>query len=103
MIRGVRLPRGEDEIAIDYVLDVDPAQWLPRLVGIDAVVNAVGIIVVHNHPSGDPTPSGADVALTADLVRAGKLLDIDVIDHLIIGQGKWVSLRRLGLGFDGAG
>jgi DNA repair protein RadC len=61
--------------------------------------NAVGIIVVHNHPSGDPTPSSADVALTAELVRAGQLLDIEVIDHLIIGQGRHVSLRRLGLGF----
>lgn len=61
--------------------------------------NAVGIIVVHNHPSGDPTPSSADVAMTADLVRAGELLDIEVLDHLIIGQGRHVSLRRLGLGF----
>lgn len=63
--------------------------------------NAVGIIVVHNHPSGDPTPSGADVALTAELVKAGKLLAIEVIDHLIIGQGRHASLRRLGLGFGG--
>lgn len=61
--------------------------------------NAIAIIVVHNHPSGDPTPSSADVALTAELVRAGQLLDIEVIDHLIIGQGRHVSLRRLGLGF----
>lgn len=63
--------------------------------------NAVGLIVVHNHPSGDPTPSSADVALTAELVRAGQLLDIEVIDHLIIGQGRHISLRRLGLGFGG--
>jgi DNA repair protein RadC len=61
--------------------------------------NAIAIIVVHNHPSGDPTPSSADVAMTAELVRAGQLLDIEVIDHLIIGQGRHVSLRRLGLGF----
>jgi DNA repair protein RadC len=61
--------------------------------------NAIAIIVVHNHPSGDPTPSSADVALTTELVRAGQLLDIEVIDHLIIGQGRHVSLRRLGLGF----
>jgi len=66
----------------------------------DAVrVNAVAMIVVHNHPSGDTTPSGADVALTAELARAGQLLDIEVLDHLIIGRGRHVSLRRLGLGF----
>ncbi|MBA3379264.1 MAG: DNA repair protein RadC [Chloroflexota bacterium] len=62
-------------------------------------VNAVSIILVHNHPSGDPTPSGADVALTTNVVAAGKLLDIAVVDHLVIGQGKHVSLKRLGLGF----
>lgn len=66
----------------------------------DAVrVNAVAMIVVHNHPSGDPTPSGADVSLTAELVRAGQMLDIEVIDHLIISRGRHVSLRRLNLGF----
>ncbi|MFM8594912.1 MAG: DNA repair protein RadC [Chloroflexota bacterium] len=60
---------------------------------------AVAVAVVHNHPSGDPTPSSADVSLTVDLEKAGKLLDIDVLDHLIIGRGRWTSLRRLGLGF----
>ncbi len=62
-------------------------------------VNAVSVILVHNHPSGDPTPSSADVALTTDVVAAGKLLDIAVVDHLVIGQGRHVSLKRLGLGF----
>jgi DNA repair protein RadC len=65
--------------------------------------NAVSIVVVHNHPSGDPTPSSADVSLTAELVRAGELLGIDVLDHLIIGRGRHASLRRLGLGFAAAG
>ena len=66
----------------------------------DAVrVNAVAMIVVHNHPSGDPTPSSADIVLTTEISRAGKMLDIDVLDHLIIGRGRHVSLRRLGLGF----
>jgi DNA repair protein RadC len=60
---------------------------------------ATAIVAVHNHPSGDPTPSAADVALTVELAQAGALLDIDLLDHLIIGQGRWVSLRRLGLGF----
>lgn len=61
--------------------------------------NAVAIVLAHNHPSGDPTPSSADVALTVDVVEAGRLLDITVIDHLVIGQGRHVSLKRLGLGF----
>lgn len=66
----------------------------------DAVrYNAVGIVLVHNHPSGDPTPSAADVTVTMDLVKAGELLDINVLDHLILGQGRHVSLKRLGLGF----
>ena len=57
------------------------------------VRNAHGIIVVHNHPSGDPTPSRADVKLTKALVEAGKLLDIRVLDHVIIGEGgRWASL-----------
>jgi len=55
--------------------------------------NAVAVVAVHNHPSGDPTPSSADVALTAELAKAGALLDIDLLDHLVIGQGRWVSLR----------
>lgn len=61
--------------------------------------NAVGIILVHNHPSGDPTPSAADVSVTMDLVKAGEVLDIKVLDHLVIGQGRHTSLKRLGLGF----
>jgi len=61
--------------------------------------NAAAIIVVHNHPSGDPTPSPEDVRLTEMLVEAGKLLDVEVLDHLIIGQGRFVSLKERGLGF----
>jgi DNA repair protein RadC len=61
--------------------------------------NAPALIVVHNHPSGDPTPSPDDVVVTRAFVQAGKLLDVDVLDHVIIGQGKWVSLKERGLGF----
>ena len=57
------------------------------------------IIVVHNHPSGDPTPSPDDVAVTRAIVQGGKLLDVEVLDHLVIGQGRWVSLKERGLGF----
>ena len=61
--------------------------------------HASALIVIHNHPSGDPTPSPDDVAVTRAIVQAGKLLDIDLLDHLVIGQGKWVSLKERGLGF----
>ncbi len=62
--------------------------------------NSAALIVVHNHPSGDATPSPEDVLVTREIVSAGKLLDVQVLDHLIIGHGKWVSLRERGLGFD---
>jgi DNA repair protein RadC len=62
---------------------------------------ASAIVVCHNHPSGDPTPSPDDVAVTRAMVQAGKLLDISLLDHLIIGQNKWVSLKERGLGFEG--
>jgi DNA repair protein RadC len=60
---------------------------------------AAAIIVVHNHPSGDPTPSPDDVAITRAIVQSGKMLDVEVLDHLVIGLGKWVSLKERGLGF----
>lgn len=61
--------------------------------------NAAAIIVVHNHPSGDPTPSPEDVAVTKEIVNAGKVLDLEVLDHLIIGKNKFVSLKSKSLGF----
>ena len=61
--------------------------------------NSAALIVVHNHPSGDPTPSPEDLLITQQIVAAGKLLDIDVLDHLVIGQGRFVSMRERGLGF----
>lgn len=60
---------------------------------------AAAVIIAHNHPSGDPSPSPEDVKVTEQLVAAGKLLDIEVLDHLIIGQGRFVSLKERGLGF----
>lgn len=57
------------------------------------------LIVAHNHPSGDPTPSPEDVAVTRQIVEAGKLLDVAVLDHLVIGHGRYVSLKQRGLGF----
>ncbi len=62
--------------------------------------NCPAMIVVHNHPSGDPTPSPEDIKITGQVVKAGKLLDIEVLDHLIIGHHRYVSLKERGLGFD---
>jgi DNA repair protein RadC len=61
--------------------------------------NAAAVLVMHNHPSGDPSPSPEDVSLTRSIVAAGKLLDVEVVDHLVIAGGKFVSLKERGLGF----
>ena len=75
----------------------------PREVFKSAIVtNASAIAVAHNHPSGDPCPSEADIKVTRDLIRAGQLLKIDLLDHVILGQATperpkaWASLRELG-------
>lgn len=66
------------------------------------VTNAAAIVLGHNHPSGDPTPSEADIKVTHDLIRAGQLLKIEVLDHVILGRATperpkaWASLRELG-------
>lgn len=57
---------------------------------------AAAVVVAHNHPSGDPSPSGEDLRITVELAEAGRLLDIELLDHLIIGRGRWTSLRALG-------
>lgn len=62
-------------------------------------LGAASMIVAHNHPSGDPTPSPEDIAVTKVLVEAGKLLDIELLDHLIIGRNCFLSLKARGLGF----
>jgi DNA repair protein RadC len=75
----------------------------PREVFAPAIVKrASAIVLAHNHPSGDPTPSEADIKVTRDLIRAGQLLKIEVLDHIILGRRTderprdWVSLRELG-------
>ena len=66
----------------------------------EAIVrNSPAMILAHNHPSGEVSPSPEDVDLTRTMIAAGRLLDIQLIDHLIIGQGCWTSLREMGLGF----
>jgi DNA repair protein RadC len=60
---------------------------------------SASIIVAHNHPSNDMTPSPEDVQLTRQIVEAGKLFDIDCLDHLILCRDRWVSMRERKLGF----
>lgn len=62
--------------------------------------NAAAFIVAHNHPSGDPSPSPEDITVTRQIVQAGKLLDVDVLDHIVIGHNRFVSLKQRGLGFE---
>jgi DNA repair protein RadC len=70
----------------------------PREVFRGAIAeSAAGIIVVHNHPSGDPTPSADDRAVTRQLVEAGRVLDLPVYDHVVIGRGRYVSFAESGL------
>jgi len=70
----------------------------PREVFAPAIdCSAYGVILVHNHPSGDPTPSTEDRALTRRLRQAGELLGIQFVDHVIVGRGQFVSLRELGV------
>ncbi|MCC7376095.1 MAG: hypothetical protein IT581_15660 [Verrucomicrobiales bacterium] len=63
------------------------------------MTNASAIILAHNHPSGDPTPSEADIRVTRDLIRAGQLLKIEVLDHIVLGHLNHKSLRTLGYFF----
>lgn len=89
-----------ERVATVYQGSVNSAQVRIAEVFKEAIrANAPAIAIAHNHPSGDPTPSAPDISLTAELSSAARLLDIDLIDHLIIGDGRWTSLRRLGLGF----
>ncbi len=61
--------------------------------------NCPAVIIVHNHPSGDPTPSPEDIAITQQLIQGGQLLNIDVLDHVVIGQQRHVSMKEQRLGF----
>jgi DNA repair protein RadC len=66
----------------------------------DAIrMNAASIILIHNHPSGDPTPSPEDVSVTKAIITAGELMGIEVLDHLIIGKNAFISMKAKGMGF----
>jgi DNA repair protein RadC len=80
---------------------VDHTPVYPREVVKRALeLAASALILVHNHPSGDPTPSPDDLHLTAEALAAGRLLDIDLLDHLVVGHDAFVSLRDRGVSFD---
>ena len=92
-------------IRVEEIADgtIDTLLVHPREVFKKAIAaNAAAVVLAHNHPSGDPTPSEADIKVTRDLIRAGQLLKIDVLDHVIIGRAAegrakdYVSLRELG-------
>ena len=83
---------------IIYVGNVNSSIVRPAEVLRPAVIEAVpSIIVSHNHPSGDPTPSPEDVACTRELAQAAKLLGIELLDHIVIGGDRFVSLKERGL------
>ena len=84
-----------------YVGNVNSSVVRPAEVFRPAVrASAPSLIVVHNHPSGNPAPSDDDIAITKDLVESGKMLGIEVLDHLIIGSGqRYVSMNKNGQGF----
>lgn len=77
-------------------LDMAPVD--PKMVYAPAmtVPKTAGIIVAHNHPSGDPTPSADDIRVTKRLAEAGEILGIRLLDHVVVGDGCWVSLKNEG-------
>ena len=78
-----------------YIGNVNSSVVRPAEVLRAAVIDsAPSIIIAHNHPSSDPTPSPEDVSITRELVQAGKLLGIDLLDHVVIGGDRWVSLKE---------
>jgi DNA repair protein RadC len=88
-------PRAQREIARGgrTTCQVDPAEVFRHLLS----ESASGALFLHNHPSGDPAPSPQDLELTERLVAAGSLLDIRILDHLVVGNGRYTSLRDAGL------
>jgi DNA repair protein RadC len=85
------------EVVTVSVGSIDHTFMSPREVFRDALLaNAAAIVVAHNHPSGDPEPSADDERVTTRLVRAGEVVGVEVLDHLVLGGHGWVSLARRG-------
>lgn len=99
-LRAVLLDCKNRVLAVSFVYQggIDSIAVCLRDCFRDAVrANAAGVILVHNHPSGDPTPSLEDRTITSEAARAGAILDIELVDHIIIGRAGHISLRRAGL------
>ena len=89
---GIRVSVAE---GIDAFNALDELSLDDREVFRDAIaVGAAALVLAHNHPSGDPEPSEDDVRLTRRFARCGETLGIEVLDHLVLGNGRWVSLRE---------
>jgi DNA repair protein RadC len=85
------------EVATVSIGSLDHTFMAPREVFRDALLaNAAAVVLAHNHPSGDPEPSRDDEQVTRRLVRAGELIGVEVLDHLVVGGHRWVSLARRG-------
>jgi DNA repair protein RadC len=86
------------DVATVSVGSIDHTFMSPREVFRDALLaNAAALVLAHNHPSGDPDPSRDDELVTRRLVRAGELVGVEVLDHLVVGGDRWVSLARRGV------
>ena len=97
MLNTRRRVRGHQLLTIGTM---DTILVSPREVFRAAVIACAGaVILMHNHPSGDPTPSEADIKVTRDLIRAGQLIKIEVLDHVIMGYDRHCSLREAGFFF----
>lgn len=97
--RVVPLSTRHDVLAVEEVAvgGLDSAMIHPREVFKAAIRHsAAAVILVHNHPSGDPEPSADDSRITARLAEAGRILGIEVLDHVVVGDGRYVSLRERG-------
>nr|WP_274387723.1 JAB domain-containing protein [Salsipaludibacter albus] len=85
------------DVGVVSIGSLDHTFMAPREVYRDALlVNAAAVVVAHNHPSGDPTPSADDVAVTTRLARAGEVVGVDLLDHLVVAGSRWQSLARQG-------
>jgi DNA repair protein RadC len=101
-LRVILLDTRDQVMAVKEIyIGVHTAIVRPAEVFRDAVREGFpSIIVVHNHPSGDPTPSTHDAALTRRLLEVGRMLEIELIDHVVIGRDGPASLKNLGIGFE---
>lgn len=101
-VRAILLDMNRQVIAVTtlYIGTLNASVLRVSEIFREAIIrNSPAIILVHNHPAGDYSPSPEDIELTRTLIAAGKLLDISLLDHLIIGQNGWLSIKEMGLAF----